>query len=44
MENIIDQMQEFLVEQPFAHAEQEPKDCTKEVIDLGAVPDEVVIV
>lgn len=44
MENINDQMQEFLVEQPFAHAEQEPKDCTKEDIGLGAVPDEIVIV
>lgn len=44
MENINDQMQEFLVEQPFAYTEQDTKDCKKESIDLGAVPNEVVIV
>ena len=44
MENINDQMQEFLVEQSFVYTEQDPKDCTKEAIDLGAVPNEVVIV
>ena len=44
MENVNDQMQEFLVEQPFVYTEQEPKNCTKEAIDLGAVPNEVVIV
>lgn len=44
MENVNDQMQEFLVEQPFGHSEQEPVDCTKEAVDLGAVPNEVVTV
>ena len=44
MENVNDQMQEFLVEQPFGYSEQEPVDCKKETVDLGAVPNEVVTV
>ena len=44
MENVNDQMQEFLVVEPFGCSEQEPVDCKKEAVDLGAVPDEVVIV
>ena len=44
MENVNDQMQEFLVEQPFGHSEQEPVDCKKEAVDLSAVPNEVVTV
>ena len=45
MENINDQMQEFLVEQPFAYTElTKTMNCEKEAIDLGAVPNEEVIV
>jgi hypothetical protein len=44
MENVNDEMQKFLVEEPFAYEEQEPQDCKKEAVDLGECPNEVILV
>ena len=44
MENINEEMQEFLVEEPFAFEDVLPSDCKKEAIEFGAEPNEIIFV